>query len=157
MNPEPMRQVPVLRLAVLCEEVVEDGTERPAVLRFPVHTIRFPPGKERDYRPPVLTLYLQIQGGRGLYFFRVALRVVGETPEVTVAHFDDELAAADEVFPLERAVPLHRLVFAKPDVYELLVHANLVNLHEPGDHVPVPFPPIRVAVLPSDGSPGGAI
>ena len=102
-------------------------------------------------------LYVQIQGGRGLYFFRVVLRVVGNAREVTVAHFDDELDAADEVFPMERAISLHRLVFAEPAVYELLVYANAVSLHETTDHVPIPFPTIRVAVLPADGNEGGAI
>lgn len=90
MNPQPERQLPILRLAVLCEDVEEDGTERPAILRFPVHTLRFPAGVSRNYRPPVLSLYLQLQGGRGLYFFRVVLRVVGNTREVIVAHFDDD-------------------------------------------------------------------
>ncbi len=157
MNPEPERKLPTLRLAVLCEDVEEDGTERPAILRFPVHTLRFPPGVSRNYRPPVLTLYIQLQGGRGLYFFRVVLRMVGSAREVTIAHFDDDLDAADEVFPLERAITLNRLVFPEPDVYELLVYANAVSLHEPTDHVPIPFPPIRVAVLPADGTAGGAI
>lgn len=157
MNPTPERRLPLLRSAVLCEEVDEDGSGRPAILRFPVHTLRFPPGVARNFRPPVLGLYLQLQGGRGLYFFRVVMRVVGETSEVTVAHFDDELDAADEVYPLERAVALHRLVFPEPDVYELLVYANAVSLHEPTDRVPVPFPPIRVAVLPADGTAGGVV
>ena len=156
MSPTPARVLPVLRLAVLCEEVEEDGSGRPAILAFPVHTIRFPPGVSSDFRPPVLSLYVQLQGGRGLYFFRVVLRIVGQAHEVTVAHFDDDLDAAEEVFPLERRIALHRLVFPRPDVYELLLYANAVNLHEPGDHVPIPFPPIRVAVLPADGSAGGA-
>ena len=155
MDPEPARKLPILRLAVLCEDVEPDGNDRPAILYFPVHTLRFPPGVARNFRPPVLELYLQLQGGRGLFFFRIVMRVVGQTREVTLAHFDDELDAADEVFPLERAVKLNRLVFPEPDVYELLVYANAVNLHEPTDHVPIPFPPIRVAVLPADGTPGG--
>jgi hypothetical protein len=155
MNPEPERKLPLLRLAVLCEDVEEDGSERPAILMFPVHTLRFPPGVTRNYRPPVLTLYAQLQGGRGLYFFRVVLRIVGQIREVTVAQFDEDFDSADEVFPLERAIKLNRLVFPAPDVYELLVYANAVSLHEPTDRVPIPFPPIRVAVLPSDGTPGG--
>lgn len=69
----------------------------------------------------------------------------------------DDLDAADEVFPLERTIALNRLVFPEPDVYELLVYANAVSLHEPTDHVPIPFPPIRVAVLPADGTAGGAV
>jgi hypothetical protein len=149
--------LPVLRLAVLCEDVDHDGNERPAILAFPVHAIRFPPGVSANYRPPVLNLYLQLQGGRGLYFFRVVLRVVGQSREVTVAHFDEELDAAEEVFPLERAVALHRLVFPKPDVYELLLYANAVSLHEPSDHVSIPFPTVRVAVLPSEGFAGGTV
>jgi hypothetical protein len=32
-----------------------------------------------------------------------------------------------------------------------------VNLHEPSDHVPIPFPAIRVAVLPSEGFAGGVV
>jgi hypothetical protein len=157
VNPEPERKLPVLRLAVLCEDVEEDGSGRPAILAFPVHTIQFPPGVLRNFRPPPLTLYVQLQGGRGLYFFRVVLRVVGDTREVAVAQFDEDLDAADEVFPLERAIPLNRLVFPEPDVYDLLVYANAVNLHEPADRVPIPFPPIRVAVLPPDGTAGGAV
>ncbi len=157
MNPDISRVLPRLRLAVLCEDVEEDGTERPAILRFPVHTIRFPANTEKNYRPPVLFLYLQLQGGRGLYFFRVILRVIGETREVTIAYFDDELDATEEVFPLERIVSLNRLVFPKPAQYELLVYANAVNLHETSDTVPIPFPPVTITVLPSDGTLGGAI
>ncbi|MBP3958548.1 hypothetical protein J8F10_25140 [Gemmata sp. G18] len=157
MNPEPARKLPILRLAVLCEDVEEDGTERPAIIRFPVHTLRFPPGTSRNYRPPVLTLYVQLQGDLGLFFFRVVLRLVGGAREVTIAHFDDDLDAADEVFPLERTIALNRLVFPAPDVYELLVYANAANLHEPNDHIQIPFPPIRVAVLPADGTAGGAV
>jgi hypothetical protein len=146
-----------LRLAVLCEDVELDGSGRPANLAFPVHTIRFPPGTSRDYRSPVLNLYAQFQGGRGTYFFRVLMRIVGGVREVAVAApVEEVLDRIYEVAPLELIIKLHRLVFPEPDVYELLVYANNVNLHEPSDQLEIPFPPIRVAVLPSDGSSGGA-
>jgi hypothetical protein len=147
------RVLPILRLAVLCEDVDDAGTERPVVLKFPVHTLYFPDGVSQNFRPDVLRLYLQLQGGRGGYFFKVVMRRVGDSAEVLVGLFDDQLDAVDEVYPLERDVPLNRLVFPEPDVYELLVYANAVNLHEPAETVPIPFPPIRVAVLPA--APGG--
>ena len=71
------------------------------------------------------------------------------------APVEEVLDRVNEVTPLELAIKLHRLVFPEPDVYELLVYANAVNLHEPSDSVRIPFPPIRVAVLPPDGSVGG--
>ena len=46
------RVLPVLRLAVLCEDVEEDGSGRPAVLAFPVHTIRFSPERNASTARP---------------------------------------------------------------------------------------------------------
>jgi hypothetical protein len=156
MTPTTPRVAPFLRLAILCQEVEEDGSGRPANLAFPVHTLRFPSGVQRNYRPPVLSLYVQLQGGRGTHFIRVVMRVAGGLREVAAAPPVEEVFdGADDVFPLELAIELHRLVFPEPDVYELLVYVNHRNLHEPSDNILLPFPPIRVVVLPADGSPGG--
>ena len=61
------------------------------------------------------------------------------------------------VIPLELALELDGLTFPRPGMYELLVHANYINLHDPNERIPAAYPPIRVAVLPADGSEGGAL
>lgn len=156
MPSETQRVAPYLRHATLCQEIEEDGSGRPAKLAFPVHTLRFPPGVHRNYRPPVLSLYVQLQGGRGTHFIRVVMRVGGGLREIAAAPpIEVVFDGAEDVFPLELAIELHRLVFPEPDVYELLVYVNHLNLHEPSNSVAIPFPPIKVAVLATDGSAGG--
>lgn len=153
------RVPPVLRLAVLCEGISTDADGRPYDLFVPVHTLRFPPGVVRNYRPPTLGLYVQFQGGSGTYYLRVALRPAGgsaepyETPPVEVGFGDDP----GRVKPLELAIDLDELVFRRPGVYEVVVYANHVCLNDPGPAAPAPFPPVRVVALPADGSEGGVL
>lgn len=154
------RVPPTLRLAVLCEGVEDDADGRPYRLVVPVHTLRFAPGVLRHYRPPTLTLYLQIQGGVGTFYIWAAMREEGETTEVykTPAPFegvfDDD---SYRIIPLELALNVPDLSFPRPGVYELLIHANYVNLHDPTAPLPHAHPPIRVRVLPADGSEGGVL
>lgn len=151
--------LPVLRLAVLCEEVEEDGEGRPYRLTVPVHTIRFPPGVVGRYRPPSLRLYVQLQGAVGTFYIRAVLREEGEATELYHTGPAEVPFGGQEyrVVPLELTLELDELVIPRPGTYELLVYANYVSLHAPGDRVSIPFPPIRVTVLPSDGSPGGVV
>lgn len=158
MSAKAERQLPVLRLAVLCEDVEEDGAGRPFRLVGPVHTLRFSPGMVRNYQPPMLTLYVQLQGGRGTFYIRAQLREVGKTNEFSATGpVEVVFDGADRPQPQELAVELGDLVFPNPDVYELLVYANHVNLNEHSEDRPHLFSTTRIAVLPADGSPGGAV
>jgi hypothetical protein len=133
-----------------------DGSGRPAFLRFPVHTLRFPPGVTRNYRPPTLELYLQLQGGLGTFRLRVKVRRVGGHQEIAASPpFQLILATPGDVDPIEARIRLNGLVFPNDDVYEFLVYANEVNLSEPREGEPPPCPAPVVAVLPANGMPGG--
>lgn len=117
-RPEP----PLVRLAVLCEDVDESADGRPAILRFPVHTLQFPGLLERNYEVPGLVLYLQLQGGSGTFDLRVRMRRVDGVREVTVSPtYRLILATPGDAVPLELALKLNHLVFPNPDVYELMV------------------------------------
>ena len=154
------RVVPTLRLAVLCEDIEFDGSGRPALLAFPVHTLRFPPGVAERYRPPLLKLYLQLQGGVGTFYVSGVLREQGEVVEVYRTPRPVELVFegdAHRIVPLDLVIELNGLTFPKPGAYELLVYANYANLHDPTGHIPHAFPPVRVTVLRPDGSEGGAL
>lgn len=156
MNAVPERILPTLRLAVLCQDVEDDGGGRPFRLVNPVHTLRFGPGVSQNYRPPMLTLYTQFQGRQGTFYIRAQLRVVGSAAEIAGAGpVEYVFDGADRIEPEEIALELDSLVFPKPDVYELLVYVNHVNLNEPGEGRPHLFLTTRVAVLPADGTPGG--
>lgn len=155
------RTPPYLRLAVLCESIGEDADRRPFDLFVPVHTLRFPLGVRRDYRPPTLALYLQLQGGAGTFYVRTVVRRAGGLAELyrgdpLEVHLGDD---PGRVAPVELGLDLDGLAFPKPDIYEVAVYANHVALNNPdaGPGVMIPFPPIRVAVLPTDGSDGGVL
>jgi hypothetical protein len=98
-------------------------------------------------------------GRVGTFYIRAALREEGETIELY--HTDPvEIPFGSQeyrVLPLELALELDELIIPRPGAYELIVYANYVSLHVPGERVPIPFPPIRLTVLPSDGSPGGVL
>lgn len=154
------RVPPVLRLAVLCEDIGADDEGRPYNLFVPVHTVWFSPGSAGSYTPPTPKLYLQLQGGVGTFYVHVALREHGEPAELYRTRRPFEVVfRGDEyrVIPLELAIDLDGLSFPRPGAYELLVRANYVDLHDPAGPVPIPFPPIRVTVLPADGSEGGVL
>lgn len=158
MTPSP-RTPPDLRLAVLCESIGEDAERRPYNLFAPVHTLRFPLGVRRDYQPPTLSMYIQLQGGTGTFYVRVVVRRAGGTATVYQT-LPEEIGFGDDpgrVFPIELALELDGLAFPEPDVYEAVVYANHVSLNDPGSAVLIPFPPSRVAVLPTDGSDGGVL
>ncbi len=106
----------------------------------------------------MLTLYTQFQGGQGTFYIRSQLRVVENTAEIAGAGpVEYVFDGADRVEPEEIVLELDSLVFPKPDVYELLVYVNHVNLNEPGEGRPHLFLTTRIAVLPADGSPGGVV
>lgn len=154
------RVVPTLRLAVLCEDIEFDGSGRPALLAFPVHTLRFPPGVGTHYQPPAPKLYLQLQGGVGTFYVWAALREEGEVIELYRSPRPFELVFttdAHRFLPREVVLDLDGVRFPRPGVYEVIVRANHVNLHEPNDQTPLAFPPIRVVALSADGSEGGAL
>jgi hypothetical protein len=134
-------EIPVLRLAVLCEDVEEDGNGRPYRLTVPVHTIRFPPDIVGRYRPPTLYVYVQLQGAVGTFYIRAVLREEGETIELY--HTDPtEVPFGNQdyrVAPLELTLELDELIIPRPGAYELIVYANYVSLHMPSERVPIPF------------------
>jgi hypothetical protein len=141
------------------QSVEEDRDDRPFALEVPVHTLYWPDGHTGAYRPPTLTLYLQLEDALGDFFLRVMLRRVGSAREEAAANtveveFD---GSTNRIIPLELAVNLDRLAFPAVGVYELMVYANHACLHDPDGRVPIPFPPIRVTVLPSEGGRGGVL
>jgi hypothetical protein len=151
--------VPVLRLAVLCQSIEEDRDDRPFALEVPIHTLYWPDGHTGAYRPPTLELYLQLEDAVGKFFLRVMLRRVGSAREEAAANtaavdFDGN---TNRIIPLELAVKLERLAFPTVGMYEFLVYANQVCLHDPDSRVPIPFPPIRVTVLPPEEGRGGVL
>jgi len=153
------RVVPTLRLAVLCEDVEFDGNGRPALFAFPVHTMQFPPEVREHYCPPTARLYVQLHGGVGTFFISAVLREEGDvielyrTPPSELA-FDSD---AYRVIPLELVIELSGLSFPRPGMYELVILANHVNLHDSSERLPLVFPPVRVTVLPPDGIEGGSL
>jgi hypothetical protein len=154
------RVLPLLRLAVLCEDVEEDAEGRPFRLVVPVHTLSFAPGIHHHHQPPTLKLYLQLQGGIGTFYIWTALREEGETIELYRTRTPFEGVTSDETYriiPLELALELSGLSFPHPGVYELLVHANYVNLHDFNVRLPQTYPPIRVTALLSQGIEGGLV
>ena len=160
MSPANSRLLPILRLAVLCEDVEEDGSGRPYRLVVPVHTVMFPLGRPQRYRPPTLMLYLQLQGGVGTFYIWVSLKEEGEVVEVYRSRAPFESSFDDDsyrIVPLELALDLSGVTFPRPGVYEILVHANYVNLHDPNARVPLSYPPIRVTALSGNGAEQGAL
>jgi hypothetical protein len=143
------RVVPVLRLAVLCEDVVYDGEGEPFALEVPVHTIRLAPDADGRIRPPDLKLYLQLSDGLGTFFLAAEIRTEGGTvvsqtkPRLEVV-FD---GTSHRAVPMELALDVHDISLRGYGLYEILVFCNHASLHDPRGRVPVPFPPIRVSAV----------
>jgi hypothetical protein len=146
------RVPPILRLAVLCEDVVFDADGHPFSLNVPVHTVQFPPGLTTRYRPPTPKLYLQLADGMGTFYLYTEVRNEGDTvqyrsrPPVEVV-FD---GTTHRAVPMEVVLTLEGLEVPGPGLYELLVVCNHVSLHDPRAGVTVPYPPLRLSVLPPD-------
>lgn len=144
--------LPVLRLAVLCQSIEADRKDRPFALEVPIHTLRWPKGHQGGYRPPTLELYVQVQDAVGAFNVRGVLRAFGSdtelyrSPPVQVVFSGTE----HRVVPLEFGLRLNGLSFPRPDAYELHLFFNQVSIHEAGGRIPIPFPPVRVTVLPAD-------
>jgi len=104
-----------------------------------------------------LNIYVQLGDARGTFYIRVALRREGGIAELYESLPVEVVFGGDagSTSPLELAIELDELVFPSPGIYEIVVYANHLCLHEPAQAVPIPFPPIRVILLPADGSPGG--
>lgn len=153
------RVLPILRHATLCEQVEEDSEGRPYCY-VPVHTLQWPAGLTKNYRPPNLFVYLQLQEGLGQFNLSILLRP--ERVEHDLARFPPQEVPFDGVsnnlVPLEISLELVGLVIPKPGHYEMWVVANHQNLHDPAVSVGWPCPPMRFTVLESDGvASGGAV
>ena len=150
--------LPILRLAVLCERMESDRDGRPFCF-VPIHTIQFPAGVARNYRPPTLHLYLQLQEALGAFNLKVVL--CREKNEIELWRSDPEPVIFDgreyQIWPLELDVELAELVIPEPGDYEIWVYANHVNLHNPDRQPGWPFPPIRFKALGPDGTEGGVV
>jgi hypothetical protein len=60
---------PRLRLALLCARIEPDADGLPFSLERPIHTLRFPLGQLKDYRPRELCLYTQLENATGSFHF----------------------------------------------------------------------------------------
>lgn len=152
------RVLPILRLAVMCERIEPDDQQRPFCF-VPVHTIQFPPGVTKNYRPPTLHVYLQLQEALGAFNLAVVLR--REKSDIDLWRSDPELIAFDgttyQIIPFEQDAELLGLVIPEPGDYEFWVYTNHVNLHNPDRQPGWPFPPMKLKVLSADGTEGGVV
>jgi hypothetical protein len=149
------RVVPVLRLGVLCEDVVYDGDGQPFALEVPTHTLRLDRDPDGRVRLPDLKLYLQLADGVGTFYVSAELHAENgaiahkSRPPVEVV-LDGTSHRAE---PLELVLDLPGIVLGGHALYELRVFCNHASLHDPRGRVPVPFPPIRLSVLPPHPTP----
>lgn len=149
---------PTLELAVLCQDIETDADGRPYNLQAPIFGFRWPADAKGLCRPrPSLKLYLRLRDPVGTFYIRAALRHEGVDANI----YDTEplelgFGPTPRPLPYELDLELDELTFPRPGVYEMVIYANHVSLHDP-ELVPIPFPPLRVKVLPADGSPGGAL
>jgi hypothetical protein len=153
------RIIPVLRLAVLCEGIAEDSDDRPFALEVPVHTLRWPEWEGERYEPPTLMLYLQLQDAVGMFFVTAVVRPFGSSIDIyrskaAEVTFD---GLTNRIIPFEMGLELTGLTFPRPGLYELFVYANHASLHDPEGRMPIPFPPVRITVLPADDTEGGVL
>lgn len=145
------RVVPTLRLAVLCAHVELDGDGLVFSLNEPIHTLQLPSGATTQYLPPTMMLYAQLADGVGTFHIRAELRnelgiVQYQSPPVEVVFAGTEY----RVVPVEIVIHLDGLVFSGPGLYELHVLCNHQSFSDLRTPIPVPFPPLRVSVLPSE-------
>lgn len=151
------RVLPILRLAVLCEQVGADDEDRPYFC-VPVHTIQFPPGVAKNYEPPALEVYVQLQEALGAFNLTAVVQREGEGVDLfrTRPLPLDFSGTEYQNFPLELAFDMKGWVIPTPGVYELRVHANHVDLHDAARQPGWPFPPLRITVFAADSLEGGA-
>lgn len=137
---------PRLRLALLCARIQPDVDGWPFSLERPIHTLRFPVAKSRDYRPKELCLYVQLENVTGSFHFWVELRnEKGETinPDAPLEWitFPEAMTTFERGFKLD-------ITFPVPGVYFIHLMCGGRSLHAPWTSDDCPFPPARVTVLP---------
>lgn len=148
---------PILELAVLCQDIETDADGRPYNLFEPVHTIRWPDGVRGRYLLPTLKLYLRLRNPAGTFYIRAAMRHEGGDADIyDTAPLELRFGPRPLPVPYELALDLDELTFPRPGVYEFVLYSNHVSLHDP-ELLPIPFPRLRVKVIPADGSPGGVL
>jgi len=141
---------PRLRFAALCGRIQPDIDGLPFALERPVHTLRFPLGQSRDYRPRELSLYVQLENATGSYHFWPGLRnehgeTINPNAKLEWVTFPQ---VESSVVPIEREFKLD-VVFPAPGVYFIHLMCEARSLHEPWSSDDRPFPPARVVLLPS--------
>ncbi|MGL4419330.1 MAG: hypothetical protein ACRCZF_01575 [Gemmataceae bacterium] len=158
MDPIPDRVRPILRKAVLCERVETDREGR--VYAFvPVHTIRMPADQPRDYVPPTLQVYLQLQEARGPFLLKISLCKQGTDANL----YPNKALSVDfdgskyQFMPLELKLDLRGLKIPKPGSYELRVWANHLDLHQTSYAAGWNEPPMFLEVLESVGTDSGGV
>ncbi|MBX9585342.1 MAG: hypothetical protein K2X87_33970 [Gemmataceae bacterium] len=149
--------LPTLRLAVLCGRVAYDGDGRVVALLDPLTVVHVPAAWSEPVPVPGV-LYLQLAGAIGTVSLTAEVREVGAEDEVRyetsplLVAFD----AGDRDLPYTVVIDLAGLAFPGTGLYEVFVRSDGASLHDPEEAIPVPYPPVRVAVyqLPAD-EPGG--
>lgn len=150
------RILPTLRLAVLCRQVTYDENPWLHSLVEPVHTVLAPPGWDGASGLRALYLYLQLADAVGAFEVSAELRDEGGEPRyrsaATGVVFD---GTANRAVPRDVVLRLDGMKFPGPGLYELHVRCGGASLHDPRQPIPVPYPPVRVSVLPADEPAGG--
>lgn len=143
------RVVPVLRLAVLCEDVVYDGEGEPFALEVPTHTLRLSREAGGRLRVAGLKLYVQLSDGVGTFFVTADIRTeagtaVFRTRPPVEAVFD---GTTHRAIPMELVLDMSDIVLPGYGLYEVRVFCNHACLHDPRERIPVPYPTVRLTVL----------
>lgn len=131
-----------------CALIHPDADGLPFALERPIHTLRFPPGKPKDYRPSELSLYTQLENATGSFHFWIELR--NEKNELVNPNAPLEWvtfpATDNPVIPFEREFKVD-ITFPSPGVYCIHLMCDGRSLHSPSSSDDQPFPPIRITLL----------
>jgi hypothetical protein len=158
MMPTSQKPVkPILRKAVLCERVETDSEGR-IYCFVPVHTLQLPPGVVRNYTPPTLSVYLQLQEAVGMFYLGISLCKQGS--QIREYHCKPIAVTFEgeryHTVPLELVIDLPHMTIPAAGSYELRVWANHNDLHAVSYAEGFCEPPMFMEVrLPQGSTPGG--
>jgi hypothetical protein len=152
------RILPTLRPAVLCGRVAYDEDGWVVALLDPISVVPLPHGWTEPVSVPGV-LYLEVAGALGTVSLTAEVREVGAEDEVRyeTSPLELEFDPGDRDLPDPVVLDLTGLEFPGPGLYEVFVRCDGASLHDPEEAIPVPYPPVRVAVyqLPADEPEGG--
>jgi hypothetical protein len=152
--------LPVLRTAMLCQQIVVDRNDRPFALFVPIHVLRWPHDhpRGRPYAPPTLELYAAFTEGNGDFHFRIVLRRFDANHDSwrsRTAMPVNFVPSEERQIPEEFSFVLTDLAFPEPGAYDLIVYANHVALNDPFDATSAASMSVPILVLPPSERKGG--